>query len=142
MKVALAATAASPVMSVKAPTMAAPKIRGMDIPFLLISFPRFTNGAGLEAAVVPAGPMRANNADALAPALRAGLGLAVQPDFMVWEDLKAGRLERVLPDWTLPPIALHLVMPPGEPRPARVTALIGFLAQALTAAPWASPHEG
>jgi hypothetical protein len=48
----------------------------------------------------------------------------------------------VLPDWTLPPIALHPVMPPGEPRPARVTALIGFLAQALSAAPWASPHEG
>ncbi|KAB1073490.1 LysR family transcriptional regulator [Methylobacterium planeticum] len=98
---------------------------------------RFTNGKGEEAAIVPAGPMRANNAEALAPALRADLGLAVQPDFMVWEDLEAGLLERVLPDWSLPPIALHLVMPPGELRPARVTALIAFLAQALSAAPWA-----
>lgn len=98
---------------------------------------RFTNGNGIEAAVVPTGPMRANNAEALAPALRAGLGLAVQPDFMIWDDLKAGRLERVMADWSLPPIALHIVMPPGEPRPARVTALIAFLAQGLSAAPWA-----
>ena len=99
---------------------------------------RFTDQAGTEASIVPKGPMRANNAEALAPALRAGLGLAVQPDFMIWDDLKAGTLERVLPDWTLPPIALHLVMPPGELRPARVTVLIAYLAQVLSSASWAS----
>ncbi len=98
---------------------------------------RFTDNHGAEAALVPKGPMRANNAEALAPALRAGLGLAVQPDFMIWDDLKAGRLERVLPDWSLPPIALHIVMPPGDLRPARVTALIAYLTQVLSAAPWA-----
>ena len=97
----------------------------------------FTDGAGREVAVVPKGALRANNADALAPALRAGLGLAVQPDFTVWEDLEAGRLERVLPRWSLPPIALNLVTPPGEPRPARVTALLAFLARSLSGAPWA-----
>ena len=100
---------------------------------------RFTNGAGEEAVVVPGGPLRANNAEALAPALRAGLGLALQPDFMVWEELTAGRLEQVLLDWSAPPIALHLVMPPGEPRPARVSALIAHLAKALSTASWARP---
>lgn len=98
---------------------------------------RFTNAEGLEAVIAPQGPMRANNAEALTPALRAGLGLAVQPDFMVWEDLEAGRLERVMPGWSPPPIALHLVTPPGEPRPARVTVLIAFLVQNLSAEPWA-----
>ncbi|MCC0806467.1 LysR family transcriptional regulator [Methylobacterium sp. W2] len=98
----------------------------------------FTSREGEEAAIVPAGPMRANNADALTPALRAGLGLAVQPDFMVWEDLRAGRLERVLHGWELPPIALHLVTPPGDPRPARVLALIAFLAARFAAAPWSN----
>lgn len=98
---------------------------------------RFIDPQGVEVAVVPGGPMRANNADALTPAIRAGLGLAVQPDFMIWQDLEAGHLERVLPGWSLPPIALHLVMPPGEPRPARVRALIDHLARTLTAAPWA-----
>ncbi|MDR7035940.1 DNA-binding transcriptional LysR family regulator [Methylobacterium sp. BE186] len=97
----------------------------------------FRGPDGAEATVTPAGPLRANNADALGPALRAGLGLAVQPDFMIWEDLRAGRLERVLPEWSAPPIALHLVTPPGDPRPARVTVLIAYLAEALAAAPWA-----
>jgi DNA-binding transcriptional LysR family regulator len=101
---------------------------------------RFVGTEGEEATVVPDGPLRANNADALAPALRSGLGLAVQPDFMVWEDLRDGRLVRVLPGWTPPRIDLHLVTPPGDPRPARVTALIAYLARALSAAPWAERH--
>ena len=98
---------------------------------------RFTDEDGSEAVVVPRGPMRVNNAEALLPALRAGLGLALQPDFMIHEDLAASRLERLLPGWSAPPIALHLVMPPGEPRPTRVTALIDHLGRALSAAPWA-----
>ncbi|MGW5959814.1 LysR family transcriptional regulator [Methylorubrum thiocyanatum] len=97
----------------------------------------FTNAAGETVAIIPEGPLRANNADALAPALRAGVGLAVQPDFTIWEDLKSGRLERVMPDWQPPPIALNLVMPPGLPRPARVSALIAFLERAFSTAPWA-----
>ncbi len=92
---------------------------------------RFFNKAGQEAQLRPAGPLRANNADALAPALLAGLGLAVQPDFVVGEAIKDGRLELVMPDWSPPPIALHLVMPPGGPRPARVEALASFLTERL-----------
>ncbi|MCJ2013869.1 LysR family transcriptional regulator [Methylobacterium sp. J-076] len=97
---------------------------------------RFHHADGREAVVVPGGPIRANNAEALSPALRAGLGLALQPDFMIHGDLAAGRLERVLPDWSAPPVSLHLVTPPGEPRPARVTALIEHLARTLAAAAW------
>ncbi|MCB4803030.1 DNA-binding transcriptional LysR family regulator [Methylobacterium brachiatum] len=104
---------------------------------------RFIEDSGAEAVIVPGGPLRANNAEALAPALRAGLGLALQPDFMIWDDLEAGRLERVLPGWSPPPIALHLVTPPGDPRPARITALVGYLGQRLAQAPWAgtAPHQ-
>ena len=94
---------------------------------------RFVNKAGEVVQVRPAGPLRANNADALAPALLAGLGLAVQPDFVVGEAIEDGRLEVVMPDWSPPPIALHLVMPPGDPRPARVEVLAAFLAERLGA---------
>ena len=94
---------------------------------------RFVNKAGEVVQVRPAGPLRANNADALAPALLAGLGLAVQPDFVVGEAIKDGRLEVVMQDWAPPPIALHLVMPPGGPRPARVEALAAFLTERLGA---------
>ncbi|HEV3242486.1 MAG TPA: LysR family transcriptional regulator [Methyloceanibacter sp.] len=92
---------------------------------------RFVNTVGEEVRVRPSGPLRANNADALAPALLAGLGLAVQPDFVVGESIANGRLEAVMLDWSPPPIALHLVMPPGGPRPARVEALAAFLTERL-----------
>ena len=92
---------------------------------------RFINDVGEEVQIRPDGPLRANNADALAPALLAGLGLAVQPDFVVGDAVACGCLEVVMPEWSAPPIALHLVMPPGGPRPARVEALAEFLAQSL-----------
>jgi len=92
---------------------------------------RFVNAAGEEVQVRPSGPLRANNADALTPALFAGLGLAVQPDFVIGDAVARGRLEVVMPEWSAPPIALHLVMPPGGPRPARVEAIAQFLAQRL-----------
>lgn len=93
---------------------------------------RFVNAAGEEVAVRPSGPFSANNADALTPALLAGLGIAVQPDFAVAGLLAEGRLETVMPDWTPPPVALHLVQPPGGPRPARVEAMADFLIGAFS----------
>lgn len=83
------------------------------------------------------GPLRVNNADVLGPSLCAGLGMALQPEFIVYEELADGRLEAVMTDWAPPPIALHLVSPPGRQRPARVRVLFDFLAERLSKAPWA-----
>ncbi len=93
---------------------------------------RFTNKAGETASVRPAGPLRVNNGDAMMPALIAGLGLGVLPDFILREALSDGTLRVVLPEWSLPAGALHWVTPPGGPRPARVEVLANFLAQRLS----------
>lgn len=92
---------------------------------------RFLDGKGETASVRPSGPLRVNNGDAMMPALIAGLGLGVLPDFILRDALADGRLEIVLPEWRLPDSALHLVMPPGGPRPARVEVLAEFLAKRL-----------
>ncbi|MCM8731750.1 LysR family transcriptional regulator [Hephaestia sp. GCM10023244] len=89
---------------------------------------RFTGPDGEEAAVRPTGRLTSNSGDAMLPALRAGLGIARLPDFIVDADIAAGTLEAILPDWRPPPIALHLMTPPSPLRPARVEALIDFLA--------------
>jgi DNA-binding transcriptional LysR family regulator len=92
----------------------------------------FTNAAGEQASVRPGGPLRANNGDALMPALLAGIGIAVLPDFIVREALADGRLEAILTGWSVPHGALHLVMPSAGPRPARVEALAAFLTRHLS----------
>ena len=51
---------------------------------------RFTHKNGEVASVRTAGPLRVNNGDAMLPALIAGLGLGVLPDFILREALKDG----------------------------------------------------
>ena len=68
-----------------------------------------------------------NSGDAMLPALRAGIGIARLPDFIVGDGLASGELEEVLVDWRPPPLGLHLVTPPSRLRPARVEALLDFI---------------
>ena len=99
---------------------------------------RFTDAGGAEESVTVKGPLSATNAEALGFALEAGCGVALQPDFVVWEAVREGRLETVLDDWSAPNLALHLITPAGGPRPTRVAVLLDFLARRFTAgaAPW------
>ena len=89
----------------------------------------YTNAAGEQASVRPAGQLRVNNGEALIPALVAGLGIADLPDFIVGEAIAAGQVEIILKGWKQAEGAVHLVMPPGGPRPARVEVLAEFLSR-------------
>ena len=93
---------------------------------------RFTKG-GKSASVRPSGPLRVNNGDAMMPALIAGTGIGILPEFILRDALAAGRLERLLPDWSLPSGAVYWVTPPGGPRPKRVEVLANFLVEQLAA---------
>jgi DNA-binding transcriptional LysR family regulator len=87
----------------------------------------YTNAAGEQASVRPGGPLRVNNGEAVMPALLAGLGIADLPEFIVGDAVASGEVEVILKGWKQPEGAVHLVMPPGGPRPARVEALADFL---------------
>jgi DNA-binding transcriptional LysR family regulator len=91
---------------------------------------RFTKD-GKSATVRPSGPLRVNNGDAMLPALIAGTGLGILPEFILRDALADGRLERLLPDWSLPLGAVYWVTPPGGPRPKRVEVLADFLVEKL-----------
>src|SRR5712672_1919146 len=52
----------------------------------------FTKGAK-SASVQPSGPLRVNNGDAMMPALIAGTGLGILPEFFIREELASNRLE-------------------------------------------------
>ena len=90
---------------------------------------QYTNAAGEQASVRPAGPLRVNNGEALMPALLAGLGIADLPDFIIGDAISSGEVEVILKDWKQTEGSVHLVTPPGGPRPARVEVLAEFLAK-------------
>jgi len=92
----------------------------------------YMNAAGEQASVRPAGPLRVNNGEAVMPALLAGLGIADLPDFIVGEAIASGDVEVILKGWKQPEGAVHLVTPPGGPRPARVEVLADFLTAKFT----------
>ena len=100
---------------------------------------RFRHPAsGDEVGVSVHGRIRTNNADDR-PALIAGHGLALQPEFLVWGSDGSAAIE-VMADWKIADInVINLVTPPGMLRAARVTVLLDFLAEHFAHAPWALP---
>jgi DNA-binding transcriptional LysR family regulator len=88
---------------------------------------QYTNAAGEQASVRPGGQLRVNNGEAVIPALLAGLGIADLPEFIVGDAIRSGELEVILKGWKQPEGAVHLVTPPGGPRPARVEVLADYL---------------
>ncbi|MFC0241064.1 LysR family transcriptional regulator [Rhodopseudomonas telluris] len=91
----------------------------------------YSNAQGEQAAVRPSGPLRVNNGEALLPAVIAGLGIADLPEFIIGDAIVAGQVEVILEGWHQRESSVHLVMPPGGPRPARVEVLAAFLAERL-----------
>ena len=92
----------------------------------------YTNAAGEQASVRPAGQLRVNNGEALLPSVLAGLGIADLPSFIVGDAIASGEVEVILKGWKQPEGALHFVTPPGGPRPARVEVLADFLTKHFT----------
>jgi DNA-binding transcriptional LysR family regulator len=84
---------------------------------------RFTKGSK-SASVRPSGPLCVNNGDAMMPAPIAGTGLGILPEFFLREALESHRLERLLPDWSIPLGAVYGVTPPEGPLPRRVEVLV------------------
>ncbi|WP_042267216.1 LysR family transcriptional regulator [Paraburkholderia heleia] len=100
---------------------------------------RFTNGAGEEEPVMPTGPLRVTNSDALLPTLLAGLAIAELPEFIAGEYLADGRLEAILTDWSLTKGGLYFVTPSARARPAKVAALSDYFAARLSDPAWRMP---
>jgi DNA-binding transcriptional LysR family regulator len=76
------------------------------------------------------GPLRVNNGDALLAAALGGLGVALLPCFICGDDLRAGRLVRVLPDWEASAdSAVSAVYPAARHLSPKVRAFVDFLAE-------------
>ena len=81
---------------------------------------RLLNLKGDEIVVPVSGRYLANNADVLRTTAIAGGGVILLPTFIVGDDLRAGRLVRLLPDYPPPEQGLHALYPPGRHLSAKV----------------------
>lgn len=75
--------------------------------------------------------IQANNGDVLAEAAAQGLGITLQPDFIVDAALAAGRLEVILGDFPVPELGIYAMLPSNRHVPHRVRVLMDFLASGL-----------
>lgn len=87
---------------------------------------RFSQG-GEERVVRVKGPLQANNGGAVRAAVQAGVGMAILPDFLIDEDLRARTLIPLLPEFDLPHPGIYAVYPPTRYMSAKVRKFIDFL---------------
>ncbi|AXC50730.1 LysR family transcriptional regulator [Paracoccus suum] len=77
-----------------------------------------------------------NNGEAIRDMAVAGLGLAMLPQFIVAEAIADGRLVQVLADFETRTLPIMAVWPPISPMPAKLRAIVDFLAAELAVRPW------
>jgi DNA-binding transcriptional LysR family regulator len=78
----------------------------------------------------------ANNGDTCRAAALEHQGIIMQPDFMVFDDIRNGRLIRLLPDYSTTELTVYAVYPTRKLLPVKVRRLIDFLVDAFKKPPW------
>ena len=68
-----------------------------------------------------------DDAVALYRMVRAGAGLGALPRFLAADDLAAGRVVEVLPEWRLASLGVYAVWPPNAPRGGLTSRFVEFL---------------
>jgi DNA-binding transcriptional LysR family regulator len=81
------------------------------------------------------GRLRVDHGLAAREALVAGRGIAAAHHWLVDDLLAAGRLEAILPDYSLPPVPLSMLIVPERAGIARVRLVIDFLAEQIGGIP-------
>jgi DNA-binding transcriptional LysR family regulator len=87
----------------------------------------FTDTAGGTAMVPVRGLLESNDGQIIRTAALNGLGLLVQPRYVIHDDIVAGRLVPVLDAWDLPRLTINMAYPSRRFLPAKVRAFIEFV---------------
>jgi LysR family transcriptional regulator, regulator for bpeEF and oprC len=86
---------------------------------------------GERTSVEVRGALHLNAMEDIAVAAEAGLGIGRTLRKLADAGLRAGRLRRVLPNWSAPPQPMSIVYPHGRYAPAKVAIFADFLAETL-----------
>jgi DNA-binding transcriptional LysR family regulator len=75
--------------------------------------------------------IHANNGDVLTAAAAQGLGITLQPDFILDGYLAAGRVEAILAKFPVAELGIYALLPSNRHVPHRVRVMMDFLADRL-----------
>ena len=89
---------------------------------------RFTKN-GQTTTVMVKGVLDSNDGQILRVASLDGLGILVQPSYIVYDDIVSGRLVPVLDEWDLPRLTVNLAYPSRKHLSAKVRTFIDFMAE-------------
>lgn len=78
--------------------------------------------------------INANNGEVLSEGAALGLGITLQPDFIVADLLAVGRVEQILADFPIPELGIYAMLPGNRHVSHRVRVLMDFLAANADAA--------
>ena len=89
---------------------------------------RFTRD-GITTNLEVKGLLEANDGQILRVAALEGLGILVQPSYIVFDDIVQGRLIPLLDEWDLPRLSINLAYPSRKHLSAKVRTFIDFMAE-------------
>jgi len=92
---------------------------------------KFTGADGVAVSVPVSGPLQTNNSEVVRAAVLSGMGIATPPSWMFKDELAAGDVQLLMPDWAVAPLPIHLVFAPHRQRTAKVRAFCEHMALAL-----------
>jgi DNA-binding transcriptional LysR family regulator len=79
--------------------------------------------------------MRINNLEGIRRAVLDGIGIAYLPSWMVWEQIRDGRLQLVLAGHATAPTPIHAVYAAQRLLPQRAVVFIDYMAEMFAATP-------
>jgi DNA-binding transcriptional LysR family regulator len=88
--------------------------------------------AGEAQQITIRGALCANNGEVLRDAAVQGVGITLLPRFIVHDDLQAGRLQHILPEFAAPSISVCVLYPVNRHLSTKVRLLIDFLRDQLS----------
>lgn len=89
-----------------------------------------------EQSIAVSGTLCSDSGDVLHAWCLAGLGISLRETWDIHEELRDGRLVRVLSEWEATPSKISIVRARREPVPRRLTAFSDFLVARWRQAPW------
>lgn len=92
---------------------------------------QLTGPDGITRTVQTRARIKADSSGALRAMLQGGAGISILHQYSVQDDLRTGRLVRVLPDWSAPRGGTWAVLPPGRHLARNAQAFIAFYREHL-----------